>query len=56
MTEEERLILEQCEVRCPRCGRVWETSLLVEWCNCLFCETRLVPKKHVVAAGENEVN
>lgn len=49
-------ILEYCKVRCPRCEKIWTTSLGVEFCNCLVCGQKLYPLKHVVADSENEVN
>lgn len=54
--DDKTLLLEHCEVRCPSCGKVWVTSLSVEWCNCLYCEQKLDPKKHIVVESENEVN
>lgn len=53
---EHKMLLEACKVRCPKCGSTWVTSLGVEWCNCLNCEQKLDPKKHIVAESENEVN
>lgn len=47
--------LERVEVKCPHCGAKWETSMLVEWCNCLQCEQKLIPKLHIVVNSENGV-
>jgi len=53
---DEMMRFGSCEIKCPRCGRIWVTSLNVEWCNCLYCETKLDPKKHLVVSDESEVN
>jgi hypothetical protein len=52
---EKRIQLEQCEVRCVVCGVNWVTSLGVEYCNCLHCGRKLVPKKHLVVQSEDEI-
>lgn len=47
---------ENVEVKCPHCGSKWTTSMLVEWCNCLQCEQKLMPKLHIVVDSENKLN
>ena len=56
MSVDNVISLESCKVRCPRCGSIWNTSLHVEFCDCLNCGQKLNPRKHVVVSSENEVN